>query len=484
MAISKSRLAGLLLPFVLGMVLQVRLNVIQMISVVSLVTPREMNAPLDFEAPSKNGENLPPKQEATSSQETNTVIETNQAVFLESDTPGALNLAENVADAPTISPTFGFVVGNGVNETIVHFPVCEKGVCCGTWDVDLDPWWQNNPLWLVSDENSTHFCFSRMPAKSARDKEHIAFLEALHQLQWHGNCSNVHAKPQINSGLSASLNFLHKGFISAWAANRPFQVTQQRDTFEWKYATYPQNKSGICPTRDVRCYFLPVSNCQARIKQNDGDDRYLEFFTATSGRWLREYFTRPLQHIRRQLFNFRESASMPKLKTPCSVLHVRRTDVTLEGALWKKRKYFPIADYLEHVNVGSNVLLMTDDQSAVDEALGLHPNYTWYFINRTRHYGASGGLNQHLPSKDPLLEMTIILSELRLASQCNRLVHTKSGFVVLIKEALQSTSDDNQLIKIDQDTSKLPNGTWWESSNEFFNKLNMSNVSISSAKTQ
>jgi hypothetical protein len=205
------------------------------------------------------------------------------------------------------------------------------------------------------------------------------------------------------------LNFLHKAFVTAWATNRPFQITVQKETFAWLYATY-KNNTGGCATQDVHCYFLTVSNCQARRKQNDGDNRLHNHFTQKfQGRWIREYFARPRQWLRLSLLKYRESSSFPKLKTPCSIIHVCRTDVTLEGVRWKKQKYFPIANYVEHLQPGSNILLMTDDQSAVDEALRIHPNYTWYFINRTQHYGASGGLNQHLPLQDPLLEMMIIL---------------------------------------------------------------------------
>jgi hypothetical protein len=89
---------------------------------------------------------------------------------------------------------------------------------------------------------------------------------------------------------------------------------------------------------------------------------------------------------------------------------------------WKKvykrrERYFPISDYVKHVgppgegsnnNSNRNILLLTDDQSAIDEALALHHNYFWYYINRTRHYGATAGFNQHIPSQDPMLEVIII----------------------------------------------------------------------------
>ena len=163
---------------------------------------------------------------------------------------------ENSTDLPRKKeskpkPLLGFVSGNDVNDTIVNFTVCDNAtannVCCASWDVDLDPWWLHHPTWRISSENDTHFCFSELPMQSKTDQEHVTFLKALHEIQWHGNCSTVHARPQINSGFSASLNFLHMAFITAWATNRPFQITQQKEQFSWIYATY-KNETGVCPT--------------------------------------------------------------------------------------------------------------------------------------------------------------------------------------------------------------------------------------------
>jgi hypothetical protein len=449
----------IILFIIIGIVLH---YVKQTVQLMNLTTPKILNAVTDLDSPTEGKQNAQKQASAFR----NSTVRGGQ----DDDDEGAIELT-SISITSENNPNSG----NDINKTGVNFPVCKKDVCCASWEVDLDPWWQQNPTWHVSDENATHFCFSKLPSNSRYDMKRIAFLEALHQLQWHGNCSNVHAMVQINSGLSASLNHLHNAFVTAWATNRPFQITVKKKTFAWAYATY-KNGTGLCATRDVYCYFLPISNCQARITQNDGaDDLHRHITKNLKGRWLREYFTRPRQWLRLALLKYRESPSIPKLKTPCATIHVRRTDVTLEGPWWKKRNYFPIADYVEHLQPGSNIFLMTDDQSAVDEALRFHPNYTWYFINRTRHYGASGGFNQHLPSKDPLLEMMIILSELRLASLCKTLVHTTSGFVDLIREAMESTQGTIDIIKMD--VGKQLNRTTVESSNEFFRKLNMPNSS-------
>jgi hypothetical protein len=321
MTISKTRLTRLMLPFFVGIVLW---NVMQMVHLMNFATPKTSDALIDLpvDAPAFK-QNLQKQALPSTSALQNLTVRGGQAeendrgkdrasIWGKSDN----NPASKDSPAAAIqtqprkssrqSKTLGFVSGNDVNKTVINFPVCENDVCCASWEVDLDPWWQQNPLWRVSYENATHFCFSKLPSNSRSDMKRIAFLEALHQLQWYGNCSNVHARPQINSGLSASLNFLHKAFVTGWATNRPFQITLQKETFAWAYATY-KNKTGVCATRDVRCYFLPVSNCQARIKQNDGDSRLHSHFTQElQGQWIREYFARPRQWLRLSLLKYRE----------------------------------------------------------------------------------------------------------------------------------------------------------------------------------
>lgn len=51
--------------------------------------------------------------------------------------------------------------------------------------------------------------------------------------------------------------------------------------------------------------------------------------------------------------------------------------------------------------------------------------------------GAEGGFDGHIPSKDPPYDLVAILAELKLASQCTKLVHGDSGFATLISQAME-----------------------------------------------
>jgi hypothetical protein len=89
------------------------------------------------------------------------------------DSPAAIQTQPRTSSRQ--SKTLGFVSGNDVYITVVNFPVCKNDVCCASWEVNLDPWWQQNPTWRVSDKNATHFCFSKLPSDSRSDMKRIAF---------------------------------------------------------------------------------------------------------------------------------------------------------------------------------------------------------------------------------------------------------------------------------------------------------------------
>lgn len=119
---------------------------------------------------------------------------------------------------------------------------------------------------------------------------------------------------------------------------------------------------------------------------------------------------------------------------------------------------------------GRSVVLLTDDQSSIDEAHQVRSDLQWVCIPRKRHYGTSGGYNGHLSSGDPKLEMTFLMADLKVASQCRHLVFTKSGFQRLVLQAVQIMhySKDLRLDKIDW--GKQPNSTHYNlTAAEFFN---------------
>lgn len=102
------------------------------------------------------------------------------------------------------------------------------------------------------------------------------------------------------------------------------------------------------------------------------------------------------------------------------------------------RNFYSIEYYLKQAQVpkGSNVLLLTDDATAVDEALLLHPEYSWTYWNRTRYRGAVA-FNSHFPSDDKALEVILILAEAKLSARCHKGVFGYSNFRRLLLYARQ-----------------------------------------------
>lgn len=82
---------------------------------------------------------------------------------------------------------------------------------------------------------------------------------------------------------------------------------------------------------------------------------------------------------------------------------------------------------------------ISDDDTTIKEVEQYHPGYNWIYPRRRRNQAARDGFDGHIPSKDPASDFIAILSELRLASRCTKLVHGLSGFVSLIMEAMEDS---------------------------------------------
>lgn len=298
---------------------------------------------------------------------------------------------------------------------------------CLPWNVNSDEWWTHHVLWEVFYQDDSHYCFRRIP-----NRQKMETIRNIYRNQFRNDCSDPVYKKMWNSGFSNDLRNLVDGLAhSTQVTHRPFQVT----TMPWHYASpKPFNIStAACKSQDMFCYFLPLSNCPRvavndTIKQIGFLDRGVvvgpKMFN-TPTRWYLEYVSRPQTWLRHRVYQF---VKQQNIQAPCTALHVRRGDVITHGS--HARRYFSIAEYLSTAgdSMEHNILLLTDDHNAIGEALHEFPAYNWMYIDRPRYRGSEGGFEHHLPSNDPILEMTVLLGTFHLVRRCTSMVRSSSAF--------------------------------------------------------
>ncbi len=106
------------------------------------------------------------------------------------------------------------------------------------------------------------------------------------------------------------------------------------------------------------------------------------------------------------------------------------------------------------VTPDDTVLLLTDDQMAIEEAQVLYPYYNWYFWNRTRFRGQVKQRHSHIVD-DHAREFLILLIEVELAGQCAKGVHGITNIAGTIRNSMirkQNGLTNMQLIDIDNNT--------------------------------
>lgn len=153
------------------------------------------------------------------------------------------------------------------------------------------------------------------------------------------------------------------------------------------------------------------------------------------------YFFRPNYSLRRavhqrvQDFGLAAGAGGGAL----TALHVRRGDVLLHQG--QARFYIPLHTYLlaarpflQALGV-TTVLLLTDSQAVVDEALACaaeHPELcaglAWRFVDKPRWRAAEGGWENPFPSGSAVEEFMHVQLELALAQQCDMMIMGNSGY--------------------------------------------------------
>ena len=366
------------------------------------------------------------------------------------------------------------------NSTSVTDTGASHTECCVPWDAPdhlMDDWWTHHPDWDVSSEtNHRGVCFARMT-----NPDRAALFRKLYALQFphprgHANmCENDLQAHQINAGYGASINQIVKGLWAAYNQGRPFQLTKHWEGARWLFATNRTDHWGYCPTTDMNCYFLEISSCPPVYRRND---KYNASAVNTVRekqhyQWVRQYATRPRFQTRRKLHEFmqqrlpvvadatntnasvtvaadRQSQTRSLLYNNCTSIHIRRGDVGYPRHPF--RRYAAVKEYLEigNITTGSNIVLLTDDQSTIEEVQTYHSqDYRWIYMDRPRNTGVQGGMDGHIPSGNEAQEVLTIMAEVKLASNCNKLVHGHSGFVVTIKDEMDTSGVPYESILLD-----------------------------------
>jgi len=276
-------------------------------------------------------ENNPPEEDSKPTEE---VAEESEE---ESESPDAEEESEPESEGADSNPQTGNNKATIDNPTINGLPITSETHIhefssnldqtaefsenfCVPWDVNSDLWWTHHPEWEMGAENDTHYCFQEIQSEKKRQR-----YKALYEVQFSGNCTNVHTKRMWNSGWSADFTNVVDGLSHAELRKKPVQIVEAKP---WHFA-HPARKPTkenrhvppACPRKNMFCYFLPLSNCKPA--ETGSKSQFLE--RKMTGTWkyqtYYEYATRRQTWLRKQIYDF---AKKQNVEGPCTAIHVRR----------------------------------------------------------------------------------------------------------------------------------------------------------------
>lgn len=330
---------------------------------------------------------------------------------------------------------------------------------CVPWDVNEDEWWFHHPEWEAGVENDTHYCFERI-----RDPQKAKFLRNLYNIQNGKNrpqgddyCSNVTVKHMMNSGWGADMLNVADALEYAARRGRPVQIDQ---SIHWHYAMPKRNVGknteikAACPQKNMYCYFLNMTPCTSYGHKTANKTFFhnVELLAREQRfRWYIDFIVRPQAWLRKRVYHFLLEKG-PQMKTPCTVMHVRRNDVVLHGV--QARKFHPIEEYLNATaTVRPNILLLTDDHNAIGEAKVNFPQYNWMYIDRPRFH-AVGGWEHQTPSDDPIFEVVVLFAIFRLVRYCDQIILSHGRFSDYLYEEMKRNKQPDSIDHVNIDKGK------------------------------
>ena len=255
-----------------------------------------------------------------------------------------------------------------------------------------------------------------------------------------------------SSGWGADFSNIRSGLLIASENGIPL-ITQDCGR-PWHYTANKNDSSAlVCEEGDTTCYFLPYHDCKtssAKYWDEQNKTGKVELVVDNSllfesnmdqdpGRDAYRFMTRKQLWLQRAVFDYKQTfkaANNITSNADCTVVHIRRADVVLHAG--STRKYFPVSDYVKQLNKtklanpNHYIFLLTDDSNAIDEAHEFYPELNWKYLDRPRHKGSSGGWENQTPSRNPALEVIILLATFELAQECSAIVWGASGFADLL----------------------------------------------------
>lgn len=296
---------------------------------------------------------------------------------------------------------------------------------CVPWTMNTDDWWTNAPNWDVAEENDMFTCF--------RKTNHTLFWSKIYQNQFRNDCSRAYTQNMRTSSLAGYIENLALNLQGALKRKAPLAISKAG----WDFlATKNEGSDAACSANDTSCYFLPITNCHPSNEHVDvtpfaRTTEYTQEIVSSV-----RYVTRQKQWLRKRVHDIVKPI-LSNLTTPCSVVDVRRTNVTLHGA--EARTFFPIADYVKLLpNTSNTVLLLTDDVHVIDEALTMAPSFRWVVVDVTQlHRTLAASSKQQTPAVDTIHEVVTILSILKLLRRCSTLIQSQTNFASEFGRAME-----------------------------------------------
>ena len=256
---------------------------------------------------------------------------------------------------------------------------------------------------------------------------------------------------RYSSGWGADFSNIQAGLV--YALNNRIPLIMQDSGKPWHYTANKNDSSALtCDEGDTTCYFLPYHDCKTSSQKYwEGQKEVGKAELVVNGDLLDEadigqelgqeayqFMTRKMLWFRRAVFDYKQTfkkANNIAADSDCTVFHVRRGDVVLHPGGYARR-YFPVAEYVKHMNSSklSNpnhyIFLLTDDAGAINEAHEFFPDMNIKHFDRPRHKGSNKGTvwENQTPSRDPALEVIVMVATFELVQECSSIVWSASNF--------------------------------------------------------